>query len=215
MKNEMKRTTIITSVVCLIPLVAGIVLYPNLPAQIVTHWDAMGNPNGWSSRFIGAIVLPGIMLLVNILFPFLLKLDPKHSGMSVKIKTLLHWIIPAVDLFASTITLAAGIGADIKVQLYAPLFCGLLFIIVGNFLPKMTQSYTVGIKLPWTLHDEENWDKTHRFAGFVWVICGAGMILCAFFPARMICMCVSLALMVIAPTVYSYLLYRKKNRSQN
>ena len=116
------------------------------------------------------------------------------------------------ELFACTVTLASALGVDLKVQIYAPMFCGVLFIIVGNYLPKVSQSYTVGIKLPWTLDDEENWNKTHRFAGFLWVICGILMIISAFLKIRMVNTLVFLAVMVLAPTVYSFMIYVKKQK---
>lgn len=213
MTKEAKRTYILTVAVCLIPIIAGLILYPNLPERMVTHWDASGNPNGWSSRLVAAIVLPGILLAVDLLFPALLRMDPKYSDMPDKTRCLVQWIIPVVELFASGITLGSALGADIKVSLFAPMFLGVVFIIIGNFMPKMTQSYTVGIKLPWTLNDEENWDKTHRLAGFVWVACGLLMIAGAFLPCRMTILWILLAAMILVPTVYSYLLFLKKKKA--
>lgn len=213
MTKEIKRTWILTTIICLIPIIAGIMLYGKLPDQVVTHWDSAGNPNGWSSKFFGVIVFPGILLLINLIFPFLLKIDPKYSNMSEKVKCLLHWIIPIVELFACTITLTSALGVDIKTQVYAPLFCGILFMIIGNYLPKVSQSYTVGIKLPWTLDDEENWTKTHRFSGFLWVICGLIMIVSAFFEIRRIIFMILLPVMILIPTAYSLLLYLKKKKN--
>ena len=212
MTKELKRTWILTTIVCLIPIIAGIMLYNQLPDQVVTHWDSAGNPNGWSSKLFGVIILPGILLIINILFPFLLRVDPRYSNLSEKVKCLLHWIIPVAELFGCTVTLASALGVDMKTQVYAPIFCGVLFVIIGNYLPKVSQSYTVGIKLPWTLDDEENWNKTHRFAGFLWVICGILMIISAFLQIRMISTLVFLAVMVLAPTVYSFMIYVKKQK---
>lgn len=212
MTKESKKTLVLTSIVCLIPIIAGLLLYNKLPDQVVTHWDMNGNPNGWQSKFVGVIVFPGILFLINLLFPVLLKIDPKYKNTSSKVRNLLHWIIPIVCLFASTITLSAALGVDVKVQIYAPLFLGLIFVIIGNYLPKMGQSYTVGIKIPWTLNDEENWNKTHRMAGFLWVIAGILMIITAFFPFRVYAFIVFFILAVIIPIIYSYLLYAKKKR---
>ena len=38
---------------------------------------------------------------------------------------------------------------------------GLLFMIIGNYLPKVKQNNTIGIRVVWTLQDEENWSATH------------------------------------------------------
>lgn len=212
MTKELKRTQILTSIVCLIPLIAGIFLYPSLPETMVTHWDAAGNPNGWSSKAVAVFVLPGAMLLLNLIFPLLLKTDPKYNNISDKIKCLVQWTIPLIGLFCSGITLASAMGVDMKIQLVAPMFMGVLFIVLGNFMPKMAQSYTVGIKVPWTLNDEENWDRTHHFAGFVWVICGLLMIAGAFLSCRMVIFFVLLGVMVFLPILYSFVLFLKKKK---
>lgn len=213
MTKATKRTLILTTFVCLIPLIAGAVMYPQLPDRIITHWDAAGNPNGWSSKAVGVFVLPGSLLLLNLLFPFLLKIDPKYENISEKIRCLIQWTIPVIDIFAAGITLTAAAGVDMKVSLLAPLFMGVLFIALGNFMPKMAQSYTVGIRVPWTLDDEEIWDRTHRFAGFLWVICGVLMMACAFLPWRMTAFMLLLVLMVLAPILYSYILFLQKKKS--
>lgn len=211
MKNntKMSRTTVLTTIVCLIPVILGIILYPRLPETIVTHWDANGDPNGWSSRMVGAVVFPGILVLVNLAFPLLLKTDPKYSNMNEKVKQLLHWIIPVVSVFCSGSTLAAAMGTDVKTELITPMFLGLIFTAIGNYLPKTTQSYTVGIKLPWTLNSEENWNKTHRMAGFLWVIGGIAMIIAGALRLGITGMFIITVIMVLVPVVYSYLLYRK------
>lgn len=93
-----------------------------------------------------------------------------------------------------------------------PLFMGVLFIIIGNLLPKMRQSTTMGIKLPWTLHSEENWNKTHRFSGKLWVAGGIVILATAFLGSFWILIAV-LLVMVIIPTLYSYLLYHMQRKN--
>ena len=103
-----------------------------------------------------------------------------------------------------TIT-AASMGAPF----FFPLF-GVLFIILGNYLPKTKHSYSMGIKLPWTLNSEENWNRTHRLSGFLWVIGGALFLMLTFFGWWNLYVLLGIILaMTLIPTVYSYLLYRK------
>ena len=208
-ERELRKTMIISTIVCLIPVIAGIILYNQLPDTIATHWDANGNPNGWQSKFVGAIVFPGVLVIVNMLVPFIMKMDPKYTHMNDKVKALIQWIIPAVCIFCSATTLAEGLGLDSKIQVMAPLFMGLLFIILGNFLPKMKQTYTVGIKLPWTYASEENWNRTHRIAGFVWVVCGVIVMISAFLPGTVYIFTAMMIIMVAVPVIYSYGLYKK------
>jgi uncharacterized membrane protein len=104
---------------------------------------------------------------------------------------------------------ATALGHKVSVEIIMPLFIGALVVVIGNYLPKCKQSYTMGIKLPWTLNDEENWNKTHRLAGFLWVICGVVMMATAFLGEFWLFF-VLLIPMTIIPTVYSYSLYKKK-----
>ena len=143
----------------------------------------------------------------------LLRIDPKYKNINEKTKYILHWIIPIVAVFCSALTDAAALGKDVKITLIAPMFVGLVFVITGNYLPKMTQSYTVGIKIPWTLNSEENWNKTHRMAGFLWVIGGIAMIITGALGVGKISIIVIMVVLVLVPVIYSYLLYRKEGQS--
>jgi uncharacterized membrane protein len=89
-------------------------------------------------------------------------------------------------------------------------FVGGVFLGIGNYLPKTHQNYTVGFKLPWTLEDEENWNRTHRLAGQVWVFGGTLTIVNAFL-GNMWIFIAAIVLMVLVPTVYSYWLYTQKH----
>ena len=207
MKN--KKTLIITSLICLLPLLAGALVYSRLPEQVATHFDLQGNPDGWSSRAFAAFGLPGILLAVNLLLPFLLRADPKHKNMSGALVNITIWTVPVVSLLCSGLTLGRALGYDLRIEMVLPVFMGVLFILIGNYLPKTKQSYTMGIKLPWTLASEENWNRTHRLAGFLWVIGGAFFIVMSFIGWSLIAFLIPITLMVLIPTVYSYLLYRK------
>ncbi len=91
-------------------------------------------------------------------------------------RTVLLWFCPAVSLLSGAVTLGTGLGYEMPISTVVPVFVGLLFLILGNYLPKIRQNRTMGIKLPWTLQSEENWNRTHRLSGFLWVLCGLVMI---------------------------------------
>lgn len=207
--KELKKTFIITLIVCLIPVIAGIILYPSLPDRIVTHWDASGEPNGWSDKFVGAIVLPAGLLILQAVFPFLLKTDPKYENIGSKMKKLCMWIIPAVSCICAGSTLCAAMGVDVSVEQILPVFTGIVFLAVGNYLPKTKQSYTVGIKVPWTLNSEENWNRTHRFSGFIWTLAGLVSIISAGLSFRGPVFAVLIIATCLLPCIYSYILYKK------
>ena len=159
---------------------------------------------------MGAIGFPAILVALNLLVPFFMRTDPKYENMNPVLRGLSLWIIPVVSIFASSTTLAAALGYNVRVEVFAPMLCGLLFVVVGNYLPKTRQSYTMGIKLPWTLNSEDNWNKTHRLAGFVWVIGGVITIVSAFLPVGRWLFMAVLAGIILIPVAYSYLCYRKE-----
>ena len=207
MKNN--KTLIWTSLVCLIPLVAGAVLYSRLPETVATHWDMNGAANGWSSRAFAAFGLPCILLAVNLFVPFALRTDPKRQNMSPALVSVAQWTVPVISLLGSGLTLARALDYDVRVEKILPAIIGVLFILIGNYLPKTKQSYTMGIKLPWTLSSEENWNRTHRLAGFLWVIGGVYFIVMTFLKWTLAGFLIPVALLALIPTAYSYLLYRK------
>ena len=212
MNRNTRNNLILSTIVCLMPIIAGLLLYDRLPEQVAIHFDAAGNPNSYSSRLVAVVVLPAILALLNLAMPAILKMDPKYKNTDSKVRALVQWIIPAVSIFASTFMLSAALGKTLKAQLYVCIFMGILFTATGCFMPRMKQSYTIGIKLPWTLDDEENWDKTHLLAGRLWTIGGLCILACAFLPVPMSVTVGIILAMVLVPAVYSYLLYSKKHK---
>ena len=202
------KTLIITSILTLLPILAGLYLWDTLPEQVPSHWDVNGEIDGWSSKPFFVFGLPGIMLAFQWLCVLGTAADPKKANHSGKVLHLVLWIIPVLSIVLSAMTYMVALGHTVRVEVIMPLIIGLVFTIIGNYLPKCKQSYTVGIKIPWTLHSEENWNRTHRFAGRLWLVCGLGIMLTAFVGGFWVFLTIVLV-MVIAPTVYSYLLHRK------
>ena len=205
-----KKMLILTTLVCLLPVVAGIILYPQLPEQIATHWGFDNEPNGYSGKAFAVFGLPGLMAGFNLILPLALKADPKNQNMSPVLLNICLWIMPVVSVLCSTLTLAYALGYDVNIAQFVPALIGVLFIVIGNYLPKTKQSYTMGIKLPWTLNSEENWNRTHRLGGFLWVLGGVAFIVLSIFKWwNIYVFFIILAVMVLVPSVYSYLLYRR------
>ena len=84
MKEFFPRKAILPSVLCLLPIGAGLLLYSRLPEQVVTHWSASGEPNGYSSRFAAVFIIPGILFWQFVHF----------SDLSIKIILMLIICVP-------------------------------------------------------------------------------------------------------------------------
>ncbi len=214
MIKENKKTLILTSIIMLIPMVIGVLLWNRLPEQIPSHWDINGNIDGWSSKPFAVFALPALLLAIHWLCILASSADPKHKNYHPKMLALVLWICPVIGLVMSSLVYAVALGHSLRVEIILPLLVGVMFIIVGNLLPKCRQTYTMGIKLPWTFACEENWNKTHRFAGKVWVIGGILTMATAFLGSFWLLLAV-LVVMVAAPTLYSYLHYRRNEKQQD
>ncbi len=203
------KTIVITSVLNLTPMIVGIILWDKLPESIPTHFGINNEPDGFSSKPFAVFGLPLFMLAVHLICIFATKADPKKQNISDKVFTLILYIIPAISLLMCAMIYPTALGKKVNIGLITMLFIGLIFLIIGNYLPKCKQTYTIGIKLPWTLADSENWTKTHALAGKLWVICGLIIISTAFLETPFIFFPVVL-IMILVPTGYSYMLYKKK-----
>lgn len=202
------KLLLITSVIVLLPILVGLVLWNQLPDQLPFHWNAAGEVDGWASKPVAVFGAPLMMLACQWLCVVVTAADPKKANHPGKILHLVFWIIPVLSAMISAAIYATALGKTVRIELLTPVLLGVLFVIIGNYLPKCKQNYTIGIKIPWTLHSEENWNKTHRFAGMLWVICGFAMMITGFFGVFWFILPITLV-MVIPPFLYSYLLYRK------
>ena len=204
------KTLILTSVIILIPVLMGLFLWNLLPDQIPTHWNAAGEVDGWSNKPFAVFVLPLFLLAIHWFCAIVTSIDPKHRDISDKMMALVLWICPVMSLAMGSIVFAAGLGYEhiLDVPMILCLLMGAMFVFLGNYLPKCKQNYTIGIKLPWTLANEENWNKTHRFGGWVWTIGGVVTMATAFLGNFWLLLGI-LLVMAFAPMVYSYLYYRK------
>ena len=209
MKTE-KKFILITTLICLLPILAGLALYSRLPEQVPTHFDFSGTPNGWSSRTFAVFGIPGLMAAINLFLHICLEKDPKRANMSAALKRISLWVMPVLSVLTSGLTLGAAMGWPVHVETVIPVLVGGLFLLVGNYLPKTKQSYTMGIRLPWTLDSEENWNRTHRLSGFLWVAAGAVFILLSLLRLWNIWLLGALLLaLIFVPVGYSYLLHKK------
>ena len=202
---------IITSLIILIPIVIGLILWDKLPDQVPVHWNMSGEVDDYATKTQAVFLMPLVLVAFQWICVLGTSLDPKKQNINDKMFTLVLWIIPIISLLCNSMVYATVLGHKVSVEIIMPLFMGALFIVIGNYLPKCKQSYTMGIKLPWTLDDEENWNKTHRMAGFLWVIGGIIVMATAFLGAFWLFFVVLIP-MVIVPTVYSYLLYKKSKK---
>lgn len=204
------KMVVLTALLCLVPIIFGLIFWNDLPEAVPTHFGADNQPDGWSSKPFAVFGLPFIIMALHLACVFGTKADPKYRNINGKMLSFVLWICPVISNLCGGLMYSFALGREVNIGLWLTLLIGIVFIVVGNYLPKSRQNYTVGIKIPWTLSDAENWNATHRFAGRLWMVAGI-VILGTAWLGQMLVFIPIVVLMVAAPVLYSYLHFRKNH----
>ena len=207
-----KKLLLFTSILILLSSLVGCVFWYQLPEKMPTHFNLLGQADGYNHKVFAIFGLPALMLLMHWLLLFLMIKDPKSSNISSKIQVLIYWIIPFVSCLSMISIYGESLSYSMMSGLLAQIFMGVVMIVIGNYLPKTHRNYIIGIRLPWTLENDENWRKTHRLAGKIWVLGGLLLFLNSFVQLYVYWVFfLTLFFVVIIPSVYSYQLSKSES----
>ena len=205
-----KKLLLLTSIVILFPILWGVTIWSQLPNQIPIHFNLAGQANNFQSKLLVVFGLPLFLLLVHLFVIFVSARDPKNQTMNKKMGKVIYWLTPIVSLGVFYLIYSKALGSTTNPSIFASALLGLIFVMMGNYMPKLKVNYTVGIRLPWTLQSEDNWHKTHRLAGKLWVFGGLILLLEAGLQfAVPYVMGIVILTIVFIPVVYSYQLSRE------
>ena len=207
MMKKYKKQLILSSIVTLLPILIGLFLWNRLPDTIATHFGSDNVANGWSSKPFVVFGLPLILLGIHLFCLFTTMNDPKKKNISEKMFRFIMWFVPVLSVFILSFTYGYALGMDVNIGMGVNIIVGIVFLVIGNYLPKCKQNYTTGIKIPWTLNSTENWNRTHRLAGWLFMAGGILFLLNAFLQwSGMLLIIIGIALL---PVIYSFILYKK------
>lgn len=210
MLKKNKKDIIITSIITLLPIFIGIILWDKLPNKIPTHFNASGVADGWSNKTFGIFGIPFILLATHIICVFVTALDPKADKNEAKIIKMIYWFMPCISIITNGMIYMQAMKINVGITFITHIMLGVTFILLGIYLPKVKNNYTIGIKVPWTLEDDEVWDKTHKLAGKIWLIAGIIFTVNALVNSTII-LIILVVVMVFVPVVYSYFIYKNKH----
>ncbi len=214
MKNEKVLMKLMWAI-ALLPVLITLFVFSGLPPEIPMHWNIHGEIDAWYPKFPWAFMPPVIGIVITILATVLPKIDPKKENYD-RFKRqyfIIRLILVAFFAVLQMVIISISMGATfIKVDTIIKLMIGILFIVLGNLMPKFKQNYFVGIKTPWTLNNEAVWAKTHRHGGFVWFVAGFIMSVLAFLPGIGSAVVYFTVILIasIEPILFSWLQYRKQ-----
>jgi uncharacterized membrane protein len=107
------------------------------------------------------------------------------------------------------LALMQGIGKPVDMNRGVAMGVGILLVVLGNFMGKVTRNFFVGIRTPWTLASEEVWLRTHRFGGRLFVLAGLVLFVSAVLGGGWVVAVVAIVAATVLSVVYSYVVYRR------
>lgn len=215
MNKKINKSLILSSILCLLPMIFCMFIYNKLPDKIPIHFNINGSIDSYGSKLFVCIILPLILCILNLITNICINNDPNKKNHNKIIKNLICFLLPIMSLIFIPTSILISLGIRLNISLIAPIFVSIIFILIGNYLPKCRQNYTMGIRLPWTLNDEKNWKKTHRLAGLLFVISGILTIIMTivFNPLSYYMLITSLILTSIVTALYSFIIYKKQKNT--
>ncbi|HET7663309.1 MAG TPA: SdpI family protein [Rhodanobacteraceae bacterium] len=207
-------TWVVSLIFVLVMLGVAVWIYPHLPAQTPIHWNAQGEANGWASPFWAAAFPVLMMAGLAMMFAVLPVISPRRFEIAPFARTygIVVMATLAFLLVVGILALLAGAGYHVSMQLVAPIAVGALLMVIGNFMGKFRKNFFVGIRTPWTLTSDAVWERTHRLAGWLFVLAGLAWIVGGLANAPPAVMVIATLVAAFVPVVYSYLLYRRVER---
>jgi immunity protein, SdpI family len=205
------RTNLLSLGLVILAFAITAALYHRLPESVPVHWDVRGEPNGFMSKPWGPFMLPLVMAGVHLVLTVIPSMSPRGYRIErfQRVFEILQAAVLAFLFFVTVIAVLAGIGAPVPMDRAMLAGVGLLLVVVGNFMGKLTKNFFVGIRTPWTLASDEVWLRTHRLGGKLFVLAGGFLFIAGLVHGGAMPM---LAAAVVAggiPAVFSYVCYRR------
>lgn len=213
---KLKTTEILIFLMVIVAFVVAKLFYLYLPVQtqIVSHWNASGEPDGYMNKFWGIFTLPIMMLVMSVLYFLVPKLDPLKSNLELFRKQYdRFWIFMFLFfmyIYGLQMAWNLGLRFDFALAMVPAMLA--VWYFAGDLIENSKRNWFVGIKTPWTLSSDFVWEKTHKFGGKLFKISAVvlailGMILKS--EIYFIVFIVSALAVSVVPIVYSYQLYNK------
>ena len=209
--KKINKEFLMTALMIALPMVIGAIFWNQLPEKIPTHFGIDGQADGYSSKLFTLFAFPALFLLFQIICLASFEKESVKVNIPAKMRRFYTWLIPILSLIIQGSIYANALGFIKSGPTLVTTFLAIVFIVIGNYLPKIQRNPTVGIRIPWTLSDDKNWYKTHRMTGKLWVIGGLIILLESFIQVALpYVMGVVIAVMIVVPIMYSFILSRKK-----
>lgn len=207
----MKKTAVIVGILIILSFIAGLYLYPRMPDQMASHWNAQGEVDGYMPKFWGLFLLPMILVVVVSLFVILPKIDPLKKNVE-KFRPYFDGFILVMSLFLLYIyALTIAWNLDYKFNMTTMILpaMALLFYYSGVLLENAKRNWFIGIKTPWTLSSDIVWKKTHKLGAKLFKISAIVILSGLLLPDYGFFFLIPVIIAALYPIAYSYFEFKK------
>ena len=206
------KNLIITVIVCLLPIIIGVLFYNKLPESVAIHWGINNNPNGYFSKLAFVFGLPIMMAALQIFCCISSDLSDKNPEANKKAVTIFKWIIPILTIVLYIITIMYALGSNLDIRKIAMVILGIVFIVFGNYMPKVRGSYYINMKPLWIKNkDEKLANRVIKHIAYMLIITGILCILSILFEPiiSIIIVCISIIYTLV---IYSYAYIKSREK---
>jgi immunity protein, SdpI family len=189
-------------------------------AKVPSHWNLQGEVDGWTGKYQSIIMFPLINIVLFCLMFFFPSISPRYRNDPENFDKILPSSLNLLVFFFAAIhifTILIARGYLPTENLFVFILLGLLFILVGNLLPKVPANFYLGVRVPWTLSSDVVWKKTSKITGKYFAIGGVIFIIIGVIGkitviVKMLIILV-LTLIIVLPILYSFSVYKKEQNS--
>lgn len=191
------------------------IVYPQMPNQMASHWNAVGQIDGYMSKFGGLFLMPIISVAMWLMFIIIPKIDPKAASIE-KFRGYFDEFIITLFLFMFyiyLITLGINLGYEINMPRAMALGFVVLLLVMSRLIKVAEPNWSIGIRTPWTMSSDSVWKQTHLIGAKVLKISALFALLGFFIPQyAFLLVILPLCLGMLGTIIYSYILFRREKK---
>jgi immunity protein, SdpI family len=209
---KLKRLLLTTAAFVTVSAIIGAVLYHRLPDPMPTHFAFHSQANGFTAKPIGVFLTPAFVALLGLFLVAVPRVSPKAYRFDpfLRVYEIVAITLLTVEFVDGMLGLYRALGHPLDVDRTGTIGIGVVLLVLGNYLGKVTRNFFVGIRTPWTLANPEVWLRTHRVGGVLCVLAGAIILIASFVGSGTPAVAIGVILVLaVVLTGYSYVLYRR------
>ncbi len=210
-----KSEIFIIAGIILLSFAIGIYFYPQMPEKMASHWNALGQVDGYTSKFWGLFLMPFLSVGLLLLFILIPKIDPLKANIEIFRKYYDGFVV-LVIVFLSylyLLTVFWNLGMKFSMILFLTPVFGIFFYSCGILVENAKRNWFIGIRTPWTLSNEKVWEKTHKIGGKLFKIAGIIVLLGIPFQSYAIFfILVPVILVLVFTIIHSYFAYQSEKK---